>query len=136
MGAVEMALKILGTTKDMRTNTPVVYIKMPIATYLQIVGDDFENFSIQRRRESHKAYQRLKNDLKDGALLPAISLAIKPHSVQEMIPLLNQGMESGNWRELEEKLLAGEAVDILDGLQRTYILRDMVIPPKISGVHV
>lgn len=120
-----MTLTILGVTKDMRTDTPVVYAKMSIETYLKIVGEDFENFSIQRRRETHKAYQRLKNDLKEGALLPAISLAAKPAGVGELIPLLAEGEETGSWIKLQEKLLAGGAVDILDGLQRTYILHDI-----------
>ena len=121
----EMTLKILGVTRDMRTATPVVYAKMSIDTYLKIVGDDFENFSIQRRRETHKAYQRLKNDLKEGALLPAISLAAKPAGVADLIPLLAEGEATGNWVKLQEKLLAGGVVDILDGLQRTYILHDI-----------
>lgn len=120
-----MTLTILGVTRDMRTTTPVVYAKMSIDTYLKIVGEDFENFSIQRRRETHKAYQRLKNDLKEGALLPAISLAAKPAGVAELIPLLAEGETTGNWVKLQEKLLAGGVVDILDGLQRTYILHDI-----------
>jgi hypothetical protein len=120
-----MALTILGVTRDKRTDTPVVYAKMPMATYLQVVGDDFENFSIQRRRETHKAYQRLKSDLREGALLPAISLAAKPDGVPDLIEVLTQCEASQNWAALEARLSDGGAVDILDGLQRTYIMRDI-----------
>lgn len=120
-----MALKILGVTRDQRTNTPVVYATMPIQTYLEVVGEDFENFSIQRRREAHKAYQRLKADLIDGALLPSISLAAKPDGVPALIDVLDKCEDSGDWGELEAALAAGGAVDILDGLQRTYIMRDI-----------
>jgi len=120
-----MALKILGVTRDKRTNTPVIYAKMSIASYLEVVGEDFENFSIQRRRETHKAYQRLKGDLIDGALLPSISLAAKPHEVPELINNLEGCEVNGAWEPLEAALMAGGNVDILDGLQRTYILRDI-----------
>lgn len=120
-----MAVKILGITRDKRTDTPVVYARMPIQTYLEVVGDDFENFSIQRRRETHKAYQRLKADLKNGALLPSISLAAKPDGVPELIDILDKCEDSDDWSDLEKALSAGGAVDILDGLQRTYIMRDI-----------
>ncbi len=120
-----MALKILGITRDKRTDTPVLYARMPIQTYLEVVGEDFENFSIQRRREAHKAYQRLKADLIDGALLPSISLAAKPDGVPALIDILDKCEASGDWGELEAALAAGGAVDILDGLQRTYIMRDI-----------
>ena len=53
-----MDLKVIGLARDLRTSTPVVYAQLPVADYLEVVGDAFENFSIQRRRENHKAYQR------------------------------------------------------------------------------
>lgn len=120
-----MSLKIMGLTRDKRTDTIVLYGKMPITDYLNIVGDDFENFSIQRRRESHKAYRRLKQDVIDGALLPSISLAVKPTKVPNLLPLLESGENESDWSELEAELSKGGLVDILDGLQRTYILTDI-----------
>jgi len=120
-----MALTVMGITRDMRTNTPVVYAKMGVTTYLEIVGDDFENFQIQRRRESHKAYQRLKQDLIEGALLPSISLAVKPTLVPDILPLVETSEDSGDMTPLEARLSVPDAVDILDGLQRTYILSDI-----------
>ena len=72
-----MAFNILGKTQDHRTKTHVIYCKCSINDYLNIIGGDFEHFSIQRKRENHKAYRRLKEDLKNGALLPSITLALK-----------------------------------------------------------
>lgn len=120
-----MALTILGDARDMRTDTPVVYAKMSIATYLQIVGEDFENFEIQRRREAHKSYRRMKDDLKAGTLLPSISLAAKSTAVENLISIYEKGRKTKNWRPLQEKLIGGGLVDILDGLQRTFILHDI-----------
>lgn len=114
-----MSLNVLGLTRDLRSDTPVVYCQMDIPQYLNIVGEDFGNFTIQRRRESHKAYQRLSHDIRNGALLPSITLAVKPEFVGEIIPILGD-----NNRTAEALSLPGR-VDILDGLQRTYIMHDL-----------
>jgi hypothetical protein len=121
-----MDLKVIGLARDLRTSTPVVYAQLPINDYLEVVGDEFENFSIQRRRENHKAYQRLKLDIKAGALLPSITLAVKPDKVSGITPLF----EAAESDEAALGILASALgvhgdVDILDGLQRTYIMSDL-----------
>lgn len=118
-GAV-MPLRVLGKARDLRSNTPVVYCQVTIPEYLDIVGEDFGNFTIQRRRETHKAYQRLAHDIRRGALLPSITLAVKPDLVPGMIPLLE-----GTDEALANALSRPGRVDILDGLQRTYIMNDL-----------
>ncbi|MBB3897679.1 hypothetical protein [Roseococcus suduntuyensis] len=121
-----MQLKVIGLARDLRTSTPVVYAQMAVADYLNIVGNEFENFSIQRRRESHKAYQRLKSDIKDGALLPSITLAVKPDKVSTILPLFcSAELNTSNLASLELALSTPGNVDILDGLQRTYIMKDL-----------
>lgn len=119
-----MTFQILGDTTDQRTNTNVIYCKCSVDEYLNLIGHDFENFSIQRKKESHKAYQRLKNDLINGALLPSITLAVKPHKVPDITAVINDKTKLAN-------ILSKEGnVDILDGLQRTYIISDI----KQTGV--
>ena len=121
-----MAISILGTAKDVRTGTSVVYTQMGIPDYLAIVGKGFEDFHLQRRRETHKAYARLKSDIRDGALLPSITLSVKPESVAGIIPIYEA--YKNNPREstaLAAILNTPGSVDILDGLQRTYIMRDL-----------
>ncbi|MFM1686800.1 hypothetical protein [Aeromonas salmonicida] len=115
-----MAFQILGCTQDNRTKTHVVYCKCSINDYLHIIGDDFENFAIQRKRESHKAYKRLKDDLKNGALLPSITLAIKHNLVKSTI----RHVTDNTW--LQNFLYQPSKVNILDGLQRTYLIKDLV----------
>src|SRR6266498_440970 len=85
-GVESVDIQILGKSADLRTNTPVVYAQMAIADYLELVGDKFDLFAIQRRREKHKAYERMKGDIVKGALLPAITLAIKPEMVGRLLP--------------------------------------------------
>jgi hypothetical protein len=117
-----LGMKILGTAIDLRTKTPVVYAQIPIGRLLGIVGSDFAKFSIQRRREKHKAYERLKNDLKAGALLPSIILAVNPERVAHLRCLL----EADDLDALTAELGREGGVNILDGLQRTYIIQDLV----------
>jgi hypothetical protein len=115
-----MTFSVLGKTIDLRTNANVIYCKCSITKYLEIVGNDFENFSIQRKKESHKAYKRLKEDLREGALLPSITLSVKHHEVENVLESINHA------DELIRKLSTVGVVDILDGLQRTYIIKELV----------
>lgn len=115
-----MSFQIIGKTKDLKSGANVIYVQSSINKYLEIVGSDFENFSIQRKREKHKAYQRLKNDLQHGALLPSITLGVKYNLVEELIEKLNKD------ENIENDLSKVGSVDILDGLQRTYIMKDII----------
>lgn len=114
-----MAINILGQTTDLRSNTLVIYAQLPIKEYLTLVGDDFDKFAIQRKREKHKAYARMENDIKAGALLPAITLAVEPQVVPELVRIY----KVGKYQEFLEALRKIGHVKILDGLQRTYILK-------------
>lgn len=114
-----MAFSILGKTIDQRTDANVIYCKCSIEEYLSLIGDNFEDFSIQRRKESHRAYSRLKKDLLAGALVPSITLAVKHHLVPNVIEKLD------SQDELKAILSAIGTADILDGLQRTYIIKDI-----------
>jgi hypothetical protein len=99
---------------------------MTIPEYLRIVGTKFEDFHLQRRREKHKAYGRLESDIKNGALLPSITLAVKPERVEGILPAYEAYRADPNKASVLAGLLnTPETVDILDGLQRTYIMRDL-----------
>lgn len=114
-----MSFNILGRTVDQRTGANVIYCKCSIEEYLNLIGNDFEGFSIQRKRETHRAYSRLKKDLIDGALVPSITLSVKHHLVQDVLSALE------NEDKLKSILSSTGTVDILDGLQRTYIIKDI-----------
>jgi len=114
-----MPIEIMGFAKDARTGTPVIYAKSDIPTYLEIVGDEFDEFDIQRKRVQHKAYARMKEDIKAGTLLPAVTLAIKSGLVDEAENLI------GKPDDLAVMISRRGSVNILDGLQRTHILKDI-----------
>lgn len=115
-----MGLRIIGEALDVRTQTKVVYAQADIKTYLRIIGERFDEFEIQRRRVTHKAYNRLREDIISGTLLPPITLALKNEFIE-------RALSATNYNELEEILLVNnDTVNILDGLQRTHILHDIV----------
>lgn len=115
------SFQIIGTTKDLRTNTNIYYAQISIEDYLNLVGDDFDRFDIQRPRQDYRAYSRMKKDIIDGALLPTITLAINPKETH----VFEQLFSSNDVKGLSERLLASNSIYILDGLQRTYILSDI-----------
>jgi len=119
-----MSFEVIGTTTDLKSGTHVIYCQASLDKYLDIVGEDFGEFSLQRKRESHKAYKRLREDIVGGALLPSITLSVKHHLVEDIIGHIN------NKSALTDLLSRDDVVDILDGLQRTYIISDL----KRNGV--
>lgn len=116
------SLQIIGKTKDLRTDTNILYAQIKINEYLELVGSDFDRFEIQRKRENHRGYSRMKKDILAGAQLPAITLAINPDVVSTFI----KDIEIKNYDGLIEKLGSTDQIYILDGLQRTYIISDLV----------
>lgn len=114
-----MPLEIMGLARDARTGTRVIYAKTDIPTYLEIVGDEFDEFDIQRKRVQHKAYARMKEDIKAGTLLPAVTLAVKSSQLSAVLA-------AGDDRpQLLRTLSQPGGVNILDGLQRTHTLKDI-----------
>jgi len=123
------SLRILGLTEDLRSKTRVIYTQMPVEMYLWLVGESFDEFEIQRKRQKHPIYDRMGKDIREGALLPGITLAVKFHNVQDLLDKLPAGSEwplpEDRKTVLREALLQPGMVNILDGLQRTHKLKDI-----------
>lgn len=115
-----MSLQVLGEAIDVRTGTRVIYAKSDVRTYIDLVGPDFDEFIIQRRRVKHKAYARMREDIISGALLPTISLAVKEDCIAELDAVKD------SYDETAKILSRPNRVNILDGLQRTHTLFDIL----------
>ncbi len=115
------SLKIIGKTKDLRTKTNVLYAEILAKDYINLVGNNFDKFEIQRKRVDPKKYSRLKDDFKKGALLPAITLAIEFSQVDKYLKLI----DNEDFTTVQNLLIKSEQIYILDGLQRTYIIDDL-----------
>jgi hypothetical protein len=116
------SLEIIGYTKDFRTNTNILYAQIKINEYLELVGKDFDRFEIQRKKEKHKGYNRLKRDIERGTLIPTITLAVEPSSVNQFEALLEERQST---KIIEMLVSLTDKIYILDGLQRTYIISDI-----------
>lgn len=81
--------KVIGKAKDLKSKTDIVYCQVSPDKYLKIIGDNFEDFELQRKKENHKGYGRLKQDIKEGALLPSITLAVK----HELVPSIVENID-------------------------------------------
>ncbi len=114
-------IKIIGSTQDLRTKTSILYAQIDISEYLELVGKEFDRFDIQRKRVNPKSYSRLKKDIRDGALLPPITLAINPQYVSEFGKFLAPLDQDAILKRLDRP----ENIYILDGLQRTHIINDI-----------
>mgnify|MGYP000855756803 FL=1 len=112
-------MNILSKSFDNRINSTNLYIEMPFEEYLNFAKDIIKNNELQRKRvkKSRTVYSLLKDDLKQGCVMPPLVLAITQDKTIDIknisnIELLNYIVENKN------KLV------ILDGLQRTYTLID------------
>lgn len=117
-------MEILGKTKDLRTNTEIIYAQIAINDYLDLIGSEFDEFGIQRKKEKYKAYDRMKADIKNGALLPTFTLAVKSKQVEKGKELIKDGFDKDDSKVLDF-FKQNKLYNILDGLQRTYILLDI-----------
>jgi hypothetical protein len=123
-----MNISIIGHTKDLRTNAHIIYALASIDDYLVLVGDKFDEFDMQRKEEKHKAYQRMNKDIMAGAVLPPITLAIKPENVDILTSLIVEK----DLKSIENALNQSDNnVFILDGLQRTHLLSKLKKDNKI-----
>lgn len=105
---------------DNRINSLNILIEIDLEEYYSLSKNILENNEFQRRRvkSSSSVYSLLKTDLRQGCVIPPIVLALaidakpkKEDSDEELIATITKNIE---------KLI------ILDGLQRTYTIRDLV----------
>jgi hypothetical protein len=112
-------MKVLSVIKDDRIDSTSVLMDMTFDEYLQLVTGAEQNLEIQRRIvKGFKPYERLREDLKSGCLIPAPVLAI----AQGFLPDATQEQHFAD-------ALANinpEQVYIVDGLQRTNAIQQVV----------
>lgn len=112
---------------DNRIDSLNLLIETTIEEYYNLSKNILDNNEFQRRRvkSSSSVYSLLKTDLRQGCVIPPIVLALaieaKPKK-EETNEILLQTIAGSN-----EKLI------ILDGLQRTYTIRDLVNELNTKG---
>ena len=115
-------MKVASKVKDGRINAVNVLLDMNIKEYLEVAGHIIKNNEFQRKRvkNSSTVYALLKKDLRSNCTMPPIVLAIKAEKMNHLL----------NPFDIEEdqikSLFKPENLIILDGLQRTYTILDLV----------
>jgi len=109
-------IEVTSVLKDKKVDSLNVQFNIDIGSYVAVANDVIKNNPFQRNKvnKSGSIYQLLKQDVKDGCIIPPIVLA----SVSE------SAVKNGEFdSEYLKELLAKHAdLRILDGLQRTYSL--------------
>lgn len=117
------SFRVIGLTKDLRTKTNVIYAQIAIKEYFELIGENYNKFQLQRKKETHKGYKRLKDDLSNGALIPGITLAVEPSIAKSITDKISDSDLKDIGEELKK---AKDNIYILDGLQRTHKIKELI----------
>ncbi len=115
-------MKILTSTPDLKISAENHLIEMSIGEYSKIAKDILQNNDLQRKRvrTSNRSYSLLKDDIKVGCVIPPIVLAIFPTKNIEQFEVIDK---NNLVKSIEKN---GHDLLILDGLQRTYTILDLL----------
>lgn len=113
-------MKILSIIKDERICATSVLVEMSTEKYLNLVSGAEDNLEIQRKViKGFKPYDRLRQDLKEGCLIPPVVLGIRKDRINT--PL---NVDDDQFVPSLESTQAGD-VFIIDGLQRTTAIQNV-----------
>ncbi len=119
-------IRVFDLKEDEKAKAKCLLIDICIGDYIELLEDNIEELDVQRgkilSRISRKrdVYKRLTEDLKEGAIMPSISLILMAKSeAQNEIKNLT-GIKDIEKR-INEKIKKGD-LSILDGIQRTYCI--------------
>lgn len=113
-------MKILSIIKDERISATSVLVEMTTEKYLNLASGAEDNLEIQRKViKGFKPYDRLRQDLKEGCLIPPVVLGIRKDRINTPLnvndDLFIPSLESMQARD----------VFIIDGLQRTTAIQNV-----------
>lgn len=120
-------MKAISSLRDSRINATNVLVEMTIGEYSELAADITKSNIFQRRRvgSSKTVYSLLKQDLMRECVIPPIVLALTSASSE---------FDSNNLDSFSGYLTNNKAhLVILDGLQRTYTILDLLTDLLKSG---
>lgn len=120
-------MKAISSLRDSRINATNVLVEMTIGEYSDLARDITKNNDFQRRRvgSSKTVYSLLKQDLLRECVIPPIVLALTSSSTE---------FNRGNLDSFPDHVVNNkEHLVILDGLQRTYTILDLISDLERAG---
>src|SRR5690554_4800261 len=121
-------MEVINKIYDKRIKALNVLLEMTVREYNDISQEIIRKNEFQRRRvkSSSTVYSLLKSDLLQGCVIPPIVLALSKFKTDSIEDEKNE--------EIVKQILSNkENLVILDGLQRTYTIRDLVNELDESG---
>ncbi|AXT84439.1 hypothetical protein C6I20_04005 [Aeromicrobium sp. A1-2] len=113
-------MKIISTLRDNRINASNVLIEMGLSEYAELVKANLQNNEFQRKRvsSSKTVYSLLKSDLLIGCVIPPVVLALNSEA----------GLADSEKASIDVCTILdnSSSIVILDGLQRTYTILDLL----------
>src|SRR5689334_17120148 len=122
-------MKVVSRIIDKRINALNVLFEISVGQYVEVAAEILKKNEFQRKRVkgSQTVYSLLKTDMRQGCTIPPIVVAVR---IDELKNLINP---SSITDEQIQKLFEGKKLLILDGLQRTNTLLDLVNELRNSG---
>jgi hypothetical protein len=117
-------MKLVNKLYDRKVRAFNLLFEINLKEYLDIAEKIFTKNKFQRRRvkSSSTVYSLLKEDLKIGCIIPPIVLALSKQNAE----LSDENFENFSAGQIEDVVNNNiEDLIILDGLQRTYAIRDL-----------
>lgn len=115
-------MKVLSFIPDHRIESANVLIELTIDDYMVIAKDILENNDYQRKRViKGKIQELLRSDLLRGCTIPPIVLAVKKTALDQKF-----NYEKFDDEKYVIKMFTASDLLILDGLQRTYVMLDII----------
>jgi hypothetical protein len=122
-------IKVVSKIKDKRINAQNVLVEISVGEYIEIAREIIRKNEFQRKRVkgSQTVYSLLKRDMREGCTIPPIVVAVRS---EEMSNFINSDSLTN---EQIVGLFQANKLIILDGLQRTYTLLDLISELKAAG---
>lgn len=120
-------MKVIGTPiHDGRINSTNLLLELSLIEYYELSNNILKNNEYQRKRVkgARTVYSLLKEDLQKGCLFPPIVLALSKNIAVDNVGNLVQQIN-----EYKSELV------ILDGLQRSYTIKDLIEENKDINPH-
>lgn len=118
-------IRVFDLEEDKKVSGKCLLIDITIGDYVELIQNNLENLPLQRGKvisRKSDVYKRLQEDLKNNTIMPPLSLVVSKK-------FSNIIKDIRDIRKLEQTInekIDNESLSILDGLQRTYCILNVI----------
>ena len=118
-------IRVFDLKEDKKVDAKCLLIDINIGDYIELIQNNLVNLPIQRGKmisRKSDVYDRLKDDLKSGTLIPPLSLVAN----KGFSDIIRDVRDVKKMEDIINDKINKKSLSILDGLQRTYCILDVV----------